>query len=60
MKIVILPNYIRDAINAKLDAAYIEFPEAAIDREYHYHLLLEHFDQHGEIADLKLTRKVSA
>ena len=51
MSLGIVPNFLRDAINEKLDKAYKEKPEAEIDRQYHYKALLEHFDEHGVIPD---------
>jgi hypothetical protein len=56
--IIIVPNVLRDAINKKLDEVLSEFPEAEKDRELFYHKLLEYFDEHGEIPDFTLTKKV--
>ena len=55
----IIPNYIADAINAKLDAAFSECPEAAKDREVLYRQLLDYFDEHGIIPDFSLRKKES-
>jgi hypothetical protein len=57
--IVIVPNVLRDAINAKLDAALAELPEedravAEKDREFLYGQLLDAFDQYGTIPDFTL------
>ena len=49
MKLVIVPNDLRDAINKKLDECYAAVPDAAADREAHYSMLLEYFDEHGVI-----------
>lgn len=54
--LVIVPNTLADAINKKLDAAYAEIPDAAVDREYHYQALLDHFYEHGVIPDFKLVK----
>jgi len=50
----IVPNFVRDTINAKLDKAYATSPGAEIDRQLHYNALLAYFDEHGEIPDFKL------
>ena len=60
MRYVIVPNEVRNTINAKLDAAYIEVPDAEKERELHYHELLAYFDEHGEIPDFTLFKKGSA
>lgn len=54
MKMVIVPNELRDAINAKLDAAISKCPDAEQDREALYSQLLAYFDEHGEIPDFDL------
>jgi hypothetical protein len=54
---VIVPNDIRDAINAKLDAAILAVPDAAKDRDALYEQLLDYFDQHGVVPDFTLTPK---
>ena len=56
MSMVIVPNSLRDEINAKLDAAYVEFPDAAVDREIHYHELLRLFDENGRIPEFTLAK----
>ena len=53
----IVPNYIADAINANLDAAFAECPEAAKDREVLYGQLLDYFDEHCVIPDFNLKKK---
>lgn len=55
--IVIVPNSLRDAINEKLDAAYLEVPEAAIEREFHYHALLDYFNDYGELPEFRLEKR---
>lgn len=54
--LVIVPNTPADAINKKLDAAYAEVPDAAVDREYHYQALLNHFYEHGVMPDFQLVK----
>ena len=50
--LVIVPNALRDAINAKLDAALADAPDdAKAEREFLYQQLLEHFNEHGTIPD---------
>jgi len=56
MKMVIVPNEVRDAINAKLDAAIAACPQAAKDRTALYNQLLAYFDDHGEVPDFDLTK----
>lgn len=57
MSLVIVPNIVADQINEKLFLAYQDCPEAEIDREYHYQLLLEYFDKHGHLPDFTLVKK---
>ena len=57
MKIVIVPNTLRDAINKKIDSALTDCPEAAPDRDIFYQTILNYFDEHGELPDFKLVRK---
>lgn len=54
MSIVIVPNVLRDAINAKLDTALTQCPEAAIERGLFYNELLAYFYKHGEIPDFTI------
>jgi len=53
----IVPNILRDRIDALLDAAYEIYPDAAIDREIHYQRLLDYFDEHGVIPDFQLAKR---
>ena len=57
MKIVIVPNDLRDAINAHLDAAIAKAPEAEIDREYFYSVLLNFFDENGYLPEFSLEKR---
>ncbi len=52
--LVIVPNDLRDAIYAKIDAALEEAPDAAPDREVFYDQLLSHYNEHGVVADFTL------
>jgi len=60
MRMVIVPNELRDAINAKLDAAITACPDAANDRDALYNQLLAYFDEHGEVPDFDLAKNVAA
>jgi len=57
MTCVIVPNSLRDAIYARIDAALAEFPDAASDREIFYSQLLAYFDEHGVIPEFELANK---
>lgn len=52
----IIPNSLRDAINAKLDAAFAERPDAEQDREHLYSQLVAHFNEHGVVPDFSLVK----
>lgn len=54
--LVIVPNSLRDAINAKLDAALAACPAAAPDRDLFYRQLLAYFNDHGVVPDFTLER----
>ena len=49
---VIVPNYVSDTINAKIDDFLAEYPEATHAREEMYDAMLEAFNVHGVIADI--------
>ena len=49
--LVIVPDSLRKEINRALDKAYRLAPEAECDRETHYMLLLNFFNEHGRIPD---------
>jgi hypothetical protein len=53
---LIVPTYIIDAINAKLDAALADVPDAAKDREHLYSSLLTYFSEHGVIPDFSIAK----
>ena len=57
MSFLIVPNDISSAINAKLDVAFQECPEAKVDREMMYDQLLDFYDNHGRIPDFELKKK---
>jgi len=58
MSFVIVPNALRDAIYAKVDAAIAGAPDAAPDRDYFYGVLLDYFNEHGVIPDFELKARV--
>jgi hypothetical protein len=55
---VIVPNELRDEINRYLDRAYVDAPEAAVDREKHYAIMLDYFDKHGALPPSISFRKI--
>lgn len=55
---VIVPNELRDAINAKLDAAIRDYPESEKDRECLYRELLAFYDEHGYLPEFTIEKKV--
>lgn len=60
MRMVIVPDSLRNAISAKLDAAIAKCPDAAKDRDELYRQLLAYFDEHGEVPDFDLAKNVVA
>jgi hypothetical protein len=55
--LVIVPNYVSDAINAAIDKALLDLPEAEKDREHFYDVLLAHFNDHGVIPEFTLHKR---
>lgn len=55
--LVIVPNELRDAINAKLDKAIAECPGAEIDRQELFRQLLTYYNDHGVIPDFSVKPK---
>lgn len=55
--LVVVPNELRDAINAKLDAAIVEQPGAAADREYLYNCLLGFYAEYGCLPEFELAKR---
>jgi hypothetical protein len=56
MKLVIVPDSLRLAINQALDEAIALQPCAAADRERLYDQLLAYFDEHGVIPLFTLSK----
>lgn len=59
MTIVIVPEVLRDAINAALDAAFIECPEAELDRENLFMILLDYFYENGRLPEFSIRKRES-
>ena len=57
MRMIIEPNALKDAIHAKLDAAFKKVPDAEKDRDILYHQLLDYFDEYGILPDFELQNK---
>lgn len=55
--LVIVPDSLRHAIDAKLDAEIAKHPDAAADREILYGQLLAYFNEFGVVPDFSLERK---
>lgn len=54
---LIVPNYLRDELNQRLDAEIEKHPDAAKDREHLYGQLLAYVNEHGIIPDFSLEPK---
>lgn len=57
MTIAIVPSVLRDAINAALDDALNECPEAERDRYHLFQILLEYFDEHGRLPEFSIRKR---
>ena len=56
MTLIILPNYISDEIDRRIDAAIAETPDAAADRELFRESLIAHFAETGQVAEFTLVK----
>lgn len=56
MTLIILPDYISDAIDAKLDAEIEKHPDAAPDRDIFRQHLVNHFAETGMVPEFTLAR----
>lgn len=55
-----VPNKVRDAINASLDVALKQWPDAtAHDRRVLYQEVLDYYDKHGVIPDFEIVKAMS-
>ncbi len=59
MRIVILHDSLRDAINRRLDIELERVPDAASDRDALFDMLLEYYDEHGQIPDFTLEKRAT-
>lgn len=57
MSAVIIPNYVRNVIDAKLDNALASCPDAAINRERLFYQLLEYYYEQGVVPDFIIVKK---
>ena len=55
MSIVIVPDYLRDAINRKIDTAFKEITEA--EHDLLYRTMLEYFNEYGKVPEINVTWK---
>ncbi len=56
-KLVIIPQMLIDKLNAALDAAYANAPEAAKgERDIHYNQLLAFVDQYGYVPEFSINK----
>lgn len=56
MRMAIVPNYVRDIINTKLDEALAGRSVPDADRNQMYCDLLNYYDDHGEIPEFTVSR----
>jgi hypothetical protein len=54
MRLLVVPNYLREQIYAAIDREIERVPEAAPDREYFYKQVLGYFDEHGVVPAFSL------
>ena len=57
MPLIILPNYISDEIDRRIDEAIAATPDAAPDRELFRETLIAHFAETGRVADFTLVKR---
>ncbi len=57
MPIVVVPNYIYDEINERLDVEIAKHPDAEKDRDELRSQLIAYVDEHGHVPDFSLSRK---
>jgi hypothetical protein len=56
MSFYVVPDYVYDHIQRRLDAVISEHPDAEKDREHLYRQLLEVFNETGQIPEFTLKR----
>lgn len=58
--VVVVPNKLRDQINAALDLALKDWPEhTARDRAVLYHEVLALFNQHGKLPEFTVEKAIT-
>ena len=57
MRLIIVPNALRDAIYERIDAAIVEHPDAASEREDYYQQVLAYYDEHGYVPEFSLRKR---
>lgn len=62
--LLIVPNHVTEAINAKLDAARVaagfdDDERWKSERGFLFNSLLRYYDEHGTVPDFQLTKKVA-
>lgn len=57
MKLVVVPDSLAAAINARLDVALAACPDAQKDRDALYNQLLSYFDEHGVVPEFTLQKQ---
>lgn len=55
--LVIVPDSLRNAIDAKLDEAFLACPDAEKDRDELFRQLLAYFNDHGVVPDFTLAKR---
>lgn len=60
MSLIILPNYISDEIDRRIDEAIADTPDAAADRELFRETLIAHFAETGQVASFTLVKASDA
>ncbi len=58
MKLLIVPDSLRNGINKALNEAYAKCPEAPVEeRELHYQFLINFFDENGYVPEFELKQR---
>jgi hypothetical protein len=57
MSVVIVPDFVHDAITSALDRELALFPEAEAERGQLYNQLLEYYNENGTVPDFSITKK---
>jgi len=57
---VVVPNYVRDAINERMEMSFIKYPLLKAHREEIFNDILAYYDKFGKIPDFEIQPKDSA